>query len=997
VFATAAGSFGPIYLNSTDQSILNGALRAAPPGNAGLTFEASKGNGSPNSLLAAASTIPYGQKWFGNPISTGIAGLTTTVGNQAYRASLVSRTGVCAHLTIVTGICTDRTGTAVMSTRSAQELGLRLGQALNTSFTHSGRTATLRIVGFYRAGNGSAPYWWGANLFAFGQGSPARPELDAIFASAHTVRTFAPASLVSYMVEVPYRQGSLALHDAAAFPSTITSYQSGLLTNDGIIVSTQLPQLLTQAANIEHTTGTIVAVIVLQLVLLAVYAFYFVSARTAAEREPDVRLAAIRGFTRRSTIAVAMLEPTAIVVAAVPIGLLVAWLIAVAGASSLFGTGVGASMTLLAIGAALLTGLCGVGATFLGTRRMLSTVEASSASGTGPSGQNFSTWAVVADVAAVAIAGAAFVELAANGVSGSTGATRTDPLAAFAPGLLALAAGLLGARLLPVLLRATFRYTSNSRWLALTLATRRVARLREFGPQVILLSIAIGLTVFGISGWATATHNRDVQSQFEVGAPKVLTVAVRPGVNFLSAVRKADSGGNSAMAAVVETASNGTTLAVDSTRMDAVVSWPPGLSAGGAREVAKRLVPTHLAPPVMVSGTAIRVTVDSVVAAQPPPELSLDLFDESFQAPQQIPLGTLSSGRATFTGTLQGVCPTGCLLVDLALTWTPPVTYVPVGSADLIVTSLSVRSPTGLWKPLQAGLTDARRWDNPSGGAQLRAQAQGLRARVSLDPDAGPVTLAPADVPDQLPAVVTPDSSIGSESGLLLAGLDGSTIKGRAVGQVSALPRLGNGASLVDLAMAERVVTGPFVNDTTEVWVAGDAPATLVPRLAARGVTVMNVDSVSARESASSHGGTELAYTLFFISAIAAAALAIGATAFAVAAGARRREGELAALRAIGIPPGRLRRSLEVEMSLILGTGILLGVAAGIVAAIFALKSIPQFVVLGPGPPLQMGLPEVPLGVALGAWILALGVTVWLGAALFVREASAEKLGGTPA
>jgi predicted lysophospholipase L1 biosynthesis ABC-type transport system permease subunit len=268
---------------------------------------------------------------------------------------------------------------------------------------------------------------------------------------------------------------------------------------------------------------------------------------------------------------------------------------------------------------------------------------------------------------------------------------------------------------------------------------------------------------------------------------------------------------------------------------------------------------------------------------------------------------------------------------------------------------------------------------------------------VSLDPDAGPVTLAPADVPDQLPAVVTPDSSIGSESGLLLAGLDGSTIKGRAVGQVSALPRLGNGASLVDLAMAERVVTGPFVNDTTEVWVAGDAPATLVPRLAARGVTVMNVDSVSARESASSHGGTELAYTLFFISAIAAAALAIGATAFAVAAGARRREGELAALRAIGIPPGRLRRSLEVEMSLILGTGILLGVAAGIVAAIFALKSIPQFVVLGPGPPLQMGLPEVPLGVALGAWILALGVTVWLGAALFVREASAEKLGGTPA
>jgi ABC-type lipoprotein release transport system permease subunit len=266
---------------------------------------------------------------------------------------------------------------------------------------------------------------------------------------------------------------------------------------------------------------------------------------------------------------------------------------------------------------------------------------------------------------------------------------------------------------------------------------------------------------------------------------------------------------------------------------------------------------------------------------------------------------------------------------------------------------------------------------------------------VNLDPGAAPVTLAPADVPIPLPAVVTPDSSIGSESGLSLAGLDGSTVRARAVGQVPALPRLGDGASLIDLAMAERVMTGPFVYDNTEVWLSDTAPADLVQRLAAQGVSVVKVDSVSGRQSASIHGGTELAYTLFFISSIAAAALAIGATAFAVAAGARRREAELAALRAIGIPSGQLRRSLEVEMGLILGTGMLLGTGAGIVAAVFALKSVPEFVALGPGPPLDMGLPGFPLVAMLGALILALAATVWIGAAVFVREASAETLGGT--
>ncbi len=214
VFAVGAGAFGPIYLHGADQTILNGVLRDAPVGNTGLTFEAQSGNGSPTRLLTAAASVPQGQKWFGNPISTDLAGLASVPGHQAFTASVVSRSGVCAHLNIVAGHCAEQNGTVVMSTRSAGELGLKVGQALVTSPARSHRVLSLTIVGLYRADNPDAPYWWGINLFAFGEGSPARPELDAIFATAQTVRTAAPASLISSMVQVPYRQGSLAVNDS---------------------------------------------------------------------------------------------------------------------------------------------------------------------------------------------------------------------------------------------------------------------------------------------------------------------------------------------------------------------------------------------------------------------------------------------------------------------------------------------------------------------------------------------------------------------------------------------------------------------------------------------------------------------------------------------------------------------------------------------------------------------------------------------------------------
>jgi hypothetical protein len=1001
VAAVGAGAFGPIYLHSADQSVLDGVLASAPSGTTGITVEQATGtHTSVARLRAVARQVPQpttGRPWFGPPIETDQAGVTTVAGNQPYGSELVSRTGVCRHLAIVSGHCASRPGTVTLSTRSARELGLRAGQRITLSFDHSSRHATLTVAGLFRPGSPQAPYWFGANYFGFGTASPSKPRLDDMFASVATVRRTAPPDYYSRILQLPYRQGSLGTNDIGSLVTALRHYEAESLRDHNTSVGTQLTRLLGQVTSTQHTVTTIVVVMDLELTVLALFALYFVSTRTAAERAPDLRLADLRGFRPRSSLGVALAEPVAVIVVAVPAGLLVAWLVASAVAPHVFLPGIGASLTLLAVVAAVVTGIVGVAATALGARQLVAEAGAGTASAAGSRGHT--TWRIVGDVAVVAVAAAAFVELALSGVArGSTG-TSADPLAALAPGLLALGVGVLAARLLPVLVRSTLRFTADSRRVATALATRRVARSTEFAPQIVLTVVAVGLGTFGVSGWAVASANRASRSEFDVGASKVLLVSVRPGVNFLAATRRADGGSGSAMAVVVEQASDGTTLAVDSRHLASVASWPPGLSPGGATVAARRLIPPGLAPSVTVSGDQLAVTADSRFTARPAPELSVDLFDEGYQTSQQVVLGPLRPGPATYVGSIQGLCPSGCRLVDLAVSWSPPSSAAASTQTrvDMVVTRLARRRAAGPWTPLPAGLDDAARWHSPSGGARVTASPAGLHARLVVSGDGASTTVAPADTPARLPVIPTTlDSgvSVGAGATVTLVGLDGGTITGRQVDVVPALPGVGASGALVDLGLAERFQSGPMIDVVPQVWLSASAPSTIGSRLAAQGVSVLRVESAASRDAVLARGGVGFAYSLFLLAAVAAAVLAVGATAFALAVGARRRGAELAAMRAVRVTPRSLRRSVEGEQALVLGAGVVLGAAAGMAAAAVALGSIPEFVSSGAGPPLALGLPAGALAVFLGVLAVALGLAVAAGAGVMVRAATVDKLGG---
>lgn len=997
VAAMAIGAFGPIYLHSADQSILNSTLAAAPSGNLGLTLQPAHRTGSIYRLREAARNLPrpsVGRPWFGEGVTTNQVGFTSVAYGLAYYSSLLSRSGVCAHLIMVAGKCSSQIGTVVLSTRSARELGLGVGHTLQLSLVDSKRTASLKVTGLY-VPNPSSPYWWGNNYFGYGTATLGKPGIDDAFTTASTIRAIAPAGLIYRMIQIPFHRRSLTVDSASTLKASLGHYKALALAETGVVVSTQIPHALDAASATEHTSNSIVLVVDFELLLLAVFALYFVASRTAWERMADVQLAVLRGYRPLSTLAVALAEPIVVVLVALPIGLLLAWTVAATAANVLFGPGVGATVTWLSLGGALVSGVIGILAVGLGVRRVLGAADVGDASGV--SSARSSTWRLVGDVAAIAVAGAAFVELVVTGVSSQRDGTNTDPLSAFAPALLALALGVVAARLLPAFLRRTHR-VMRSRSIAWVLATRRVARRREFSSEIVLVAMCAGLAVFGVSGWAINARNHTVHNAFAVGAQRVLIVSVRPGVRFLPAVRSADRYGHSAMATIVERASDGTTLAVDTREMPEVMSWPSGLSTGGSVRVAHLLVPKGLSPAVELSGTKLRVTVAARVNARPAPQLLADVIDEGSQTVYHVVFGPLTTGTSTYEASLAGMCPVSCRLMDIAVAWSPP-TAPPTasGSADLTISSFS-ELKGGLWEPVNAGLQDSRRWTDPTGGAHLSSSSRGLTALVNLNPDGSPVDVSPNDVPRLLPAVLTTtltsfDSTPGSPPPIV--GLDGGTVFGHAVGQVPALPRVGSDAALVDLTMAQRFVFGPPAYDTTEVWLSSSAPPDIVSRLAARGISVVGVDSLEARGRASDHSGINLAYTLFLIAGIAAAILAVGSASFALAASARGRDAELAAMRAIGISPSALRRSINAEQTLALGTGVLFGTGAGLGAAALTLRSVPEFVRLAPGPPLEMGLPTVLLGVGVAATLVVLSVIVHLGSSALVRRASIEKLGGS--
>jgi hypothetical protein len=1002
VVATAAAVIGPVYLAAADDSVLTTTVRAATGQATYLALEPTDAGATLGQLDQAATHPPRagGRVLYGRPLLTLDAGVSGSLAGTHYRGDVVFRSGACTHLRLVAGRCPSGTRQALVSRRTAALLGLRVGSVFTTSVNRpgslAGRTATLRVSGLFQVPDPNLAYWAGTFLFGYGSLSKGIAQVDAFFvtkvgalSALRDAGGTAPLQTGAALLQLPLTSRPLRTADVAGLPAALSAYQASVARRFGVAAEAGIDPVLAAAAHEENLMGSIVGVVVLQLVLLALLGLYTVAARAAEGREPELSLARLRGLTVRATLVMALLEPAVVLAAALPIGLLLGWVLVRLLAAHLLATGTPVGIPVLAVGAALATFAGGVVALGAASWRLVRP-PAERAGAERESVGRTGRWTAALEAVVVVLAVAGVVELASTGVGSGA---HSDPLAAFTPGLLAAAAAVVGTRLLPLACRSLVPPTRESRFVATFLAVRQLARRPAMARQIPLLAVACGLASFAVAGWVVAAHNRATQAGFRVGAAEVLTVRPAPGVVLQTAVRRADPGGREAMAAVVFSSPAGQLLALDTTRFAAVASWPPGISRAGASAVAAALDPPT-APEVDLTGSEVRLRIDDSGSTAVRPQLQLTLFGTFGQQTIAVDTRALRAGSHTYTASLAGECPSECRLVSLGPLLSPE-DRIPV---RLSVAALSVRSPSGHWAPVDADLSRPAAWTY-------------LHARIAGPPGSSaglavtfvPVstgeasTVSPDDLPALIPAVATPVAAANDSPGdpppqLSVEGIDGNPLTVAARIPATSLPRIGDDAVLVALTLADRAQSGPASDTTDEVWLAHDAGAPLLRRLGVEGLTIVSADRSSTLVAVSDHGGTALSYALFLLAAAGAAALAVGAGVFAGAVAGRTRSTELAGLQAVGIPRAVLRRALRAEQWAVTGTAVVLGVGSGVLAARLALPSIPELDGPGAGPPLLFGLPWALLAaVAVGA-LAVLGVVAEVSARAVLRAATPDQL-----
>jgi hypothetical protein len=463
-------------------------------------------------------------------------------------------------------------------------------------------------------------------------------------------------------------------------------------------------------------------------------------------------------------------------------------------------------------------------------------------------------------------------------------------------------------------------------------------------------------------------------------------VSVKPGFDLERAVRRADPTGRRAMAAVLYNSSYGRLLAVDSTRLAAVGTWPRGLSTQAKGLIARRLSPRGPAPPV-VRGEAVALRI-AVPAGTPALSLALDLYDEVYGRDSTVELGPIRPGMHVYSASLQGDCPGVCRVLDLSPSWEHANEHIAhvvrielLGAAD--------RSAGRAWRQVPFG----------AGGASWRAESSPTRVKPSPARrgvvfavpgpllSAGGILFVPAGAARRVPAVVTteleqinPPTPPGKT--ISLAGLDGNPLTVDAISTVPTLPLVGTNGAIIDLSFAERELTGPIIDSTDQVWLSDAAGPGIVQRLRAMGVAIRGTRRASALRSRLDHSATALGYDLMLIVSAIAALLALGTIMFEIVSNGRRRRRDLASLRAAGLRVRIVRRSLLLENLAVLATALIVGAGVGFGALALALPSLPEFVSGTDLLPVPTSVPVVPVveaGLCLAVvFCLTAGSTTWL-------------------
>jgi hypothetical protein len=884
----------------------------------------------------------------------------------------VYRQDFCEHVSLTAGRCVSGTREVMLTPTLAGTLGLSVGdsflvtpmeltpadpRARRRFGERNGPSTQVTVVALYTVTDPDDLYW-GAQA-----GPPMRDAASlpivtdraGLTAIAHNIED---QSAIAYAL--PGTLGVDRLDQVAAAVTAAAKRGQTVNMSSGLPVVISGIQRDLRALPMAPIIGAAL------LIMLCWFVIFLAVAQTAQVRRIELGAMKLRGLTSPDQwwlVAAETVLPLAVgAVAGYVLAHVAVWLAVDDTGRAAIDTGAGAlPFALIAFGGSLLAGLGAV-------RRTLATPAVELLRRVPARHMRWEAVAVMAIPVVIATVAVVQARSAADGPDGRTG------LVLLAPALAILAASLLAAVAFDWLLGVAGTALLRRGRLSLGLGALRMGRRQSGSRLVALLTVAVALLGFASLATSIAADRRQRQVDVAIGASRVLQVGQITPFALQDAVHGVDPTGSFAAAMVPITSTKPSVLAVDAQGLAAASLWPSA-NASSAADVAALLRAEPLRDPVVYAGKTMRLTATVIMPSGAEFDLDSSLMPLNGKQPARYTLH-LEPGTHTYDVRLD--CSAGCRVGAFALSFFPGASTGDLSDASITFREIRQVAPDAvIVSPEQFG-----GWLN-HGGVSLATKpvADGLEVTFPGRPNGALSRIAPPDTPENVAVVAA-----GALDSFSLPASTGAAIPTQQKSILDLVPRLGAGG-LIDLGRLVRIDDAMGQVGNAEVWLSAQAPADVVARLKAAGLTILGERTQTAELADAEHRPS--AVGLGFLIAVAAIGIVLAVAGLSVSAGVERPAWaeELRALRAQG-----LRRRVAIGSALVsyLATILAAVVLGGLIArGVWALTGAVVPTIEGPVPGAdRIGFAATPTVVAwLGAGVVLVAVGVLLASAL-VRAAA---------
>jgi putative ABC transport system permease protein len=988
---TACAVLAPLYDRAMQQALTRLTVDSAPVSATAIqvrslsryTFGVDRPNYAPASQDQLASLLPDpARRWFQPRIDA--ASVLVSRADQTPQSPtgvLQWRDGACVHVTWLAGGCPRGSGDIAVTAADQRNFGLAVGSTVAVVEQppvdqDSSRLppVPLRVTGVYRQVPGD---YWDDQVLAGLSGfvdtqPPYRPMHDTWLTTGATFsggRWLDPVNSVTYNldrsavgVDEVVRAGPVVSAMAKRGGLEVDDLGQSINSADAVLAGVQsgLPDIGATIDQGRRQALVTVPLLMIQLGLLALFVLGLTLGAAVEQRRPEVALARLRGAGRAGGRRLVLAELLPVILAGVPVGVGAGLGLATLARRTVLGGAapfeLGPGFWLAVAGAALLLAAVTWVAVASGTRDGISALLRSV-----PTRQR--GWGLtVLDAVVIAAAGTAVLAFATGGLRG--------PLAAAAPALLALIAGLLLAHLIvPVATWLGRRLTARGAYAA-ALALLAVARRPATRRVVTVVTVASALLVFSTYAVSVGGRNRQLAAQRDNGAPMVADLTGTDVARAESAVAAVAGGSATTVVRIAGDKSFRTTLAVDPGDFARIALFPdadPGAVPWSRLRTptGRRLALTGRAVSLLVTPAGFRVAPGFTA------KLQLQLLDAT-GGEKNIDLGDVPTGQPR---TLRAAvpCQAGCTVVQVRLATFFGASYsggLEIG--DVRVTGGTTDLP-GAAADWRAGAAEANRFEAVAGRPGT------LALRLSND---GKTQLGVTSrwFPPAIPAVVVGPGT-PTAGAVLGSGLNGANRPLAGVATLPRAPAVAGAAAVVDLDLLRHWGSRAGKTARLQVWFGTEDPAALARVRAAlqrEGIEVSGVRRVSDVRDSYDASVPAWSLQLGVLAAVAGLLLAALVLVLLVASTWRRRSRDLACLGLTGVRRRGLGRVAVGEQLPIVLLAVLVGAGCGVLGAVLALPRVPLFARPRPAATLDLSAPWGSVLLVLAAALAVLGLVAWL-------------------